>query len=257
MKEDFGRQMDNVQNETSMVVCYCITIALHENFGLGGMRLNNVARRLDLLETENTELLMAEGRSVADKAREKWVEKISIKEFRVPQYTAPKNRKERQLLMAKNTAATISWQLYAKACMDVLGFGPDRMKRLYDASMANFKEFCDICNEDAYAAKRDPELAQANKTMAMERLRVAAQNALNEDLKIVDGEDEIEQQFQDIEKEFKERAAKNIQQKATNSHASKIFNLKSMGAKSPAEISKIFDQCFADTISAGRSHISS
>lgn len=251
MNKDFGCQMDGVQNETSMVVCYCITVALHEKFGVGGSRFEKVASCIEQIESENTELLMSKGKKAADDARAAWLKGSDLNEFRVPQYYAPKSRKERQLLIAKNTAATISWQVYAQACIKTLGFGTERLKRLYKESMANLKEFYDICNEDSYAAKRDPELAKANKTMAMERLRVASENALKCDLRIVDGEDEVVKQFQDFEKEFKERKTKEIKRRVADTNASKIFNTQSMGAKSPSEISKIFEQCFTDTISVG------
>ena len=52
----------------------------------------------------------------------------------------PRGRKEQQYRIAGDRAAKIAWQVYAKAVIDVLHYGPDRLERLRKESHANYEQ---------------------------------------------------------------------------------------------------------------------
>ena len=94
-------------------------------------------------------------------------------EFRVPVLRAPRTRREQQLRMAGDVAASMVWTLYAKACMELLGYGAGRLNRLKQEALANYRQV----NEEGRADGLD---------VAMEHLRRCACDALQTDDIIVE-----------------------------------------------------------------------
>lgn len=154
MKKSFQAEMDGTQQAISQIVCWCTTIALHQEFGVGKIRLDRITDRMNELEKQNTSVIMtpdANGRpskQKADSIRESWLAGIVDSDYRVPMIRAPKNRKEEQYCIAGNRAAKIAWQIYAKAVIDVLHYGPDRMTRLLKESRANYEQLNTWGHED-------------------------------------------------------------------------------------------------------------
>ena len=102
------------------------------------------------------------------------------REFRVPALRAARNRREQQLKIVGDRAATMAWQLHARACMEVLGFGPDRLNRLYDEMRHNYDQMNTWGKEDGI-------------DVAMERMRKCACDALKtDDIVVEDVEDSKE-----------------------------------------------------------------
>lgn len=203
-KKSFQREMDDTQQAVSQIVCWCTTIALHEIFGIGRTRLDRLTERMNQLESENTDVIMTpdeNGRPSKARAhaiRESWLAGIVESEYRIPLLRAPRGRSEQQLTMAANVAATLAWQLYAKACIDVLHFGAERLARLKAESRANYEQM----NREAHEDGMD---------VAMEHLRRCAASALQEDdLTIVDIEEsnatkQMEREFRKQQAEFAQR----------------------------------------------------
>lgn len=142
MKKPFETEMDDTRQAVGQIVCLCTAIALHQEFGVGKTRLERIKARIDELENQNTEVIMtpdANGRPSKDKAeaiRESWLAGCVSSDYRIPMVRMPRGRKEQQYRMAGDRAAKIAWQIYAKAVIDVLHYGPDRLERLRKESHA-------------------------------------------------------------------------------------------------------------------------
>lgn len=113
----------------------CMTIALHEVFGVGKERLDKVTRRKDEINGElmRRMALPAKNRKAQLDEAERWLvgllpERV-VSVFRIPVVKGvPRKRREVQLKMAIDKAATLEWRGYAAACAQVLGFGPQRLE---------------------------------------------------------------------------------------------------------------------------------
>ena len=92
-------------------------------------------------------------------------------EVRLPVDRAPRGRREEQLRMASNQGAEIAWLVMA----ETFGYGRDRLARLKQNSMNNYKQYLEWEKED--------------KDLALDRLRRCVQDALKEDLRVTDIDD--------------------------------------------------------------------
>lgn len=89
--------------------------------------------------------------------------------------SAPRGRREEQLRMASNQGAEIAWLVMAATCHETFGYGKDRLARLKQNSMNNYKQYLEWEKED--------------KDLALDRLRRCVQDALKEDLRVTDTDD--------------------------------------------------------------------
>ena len=124
----------------------CVTIALHEVFGLGRERLEKVNKRRNEVNGEVLRIMAKCGRPLeATQNAEAWLR------TRMPQGTpwellipnakgVAKTHAELKIKGAVDEAATLEWRVYAVACAEVLGFRAARMNRLYDATMDNYQQ---------------------------------------------------------------------------------------------------------------------
>lgn len=154
MKKSFQTEMDDTQQAVSQIVSLCTTIALHQEFGVGKTRLDRITDRIHELEDQNTEVIMtpdADGRpskARAEAIRESWLAGYVTSDYRIPMLRAPRGRKEQQYQIAGNKAARIAWQIYAKAVIDILHYGPERLERLRKESHANYEQLNQWAHED-------------------------------------------------------------------------------------------------------------
>lgn len=197
MKKPFETEMDDTRQAVGQIVCLCTTIALHQEFGVGKTRLERIKARIDELENQNTEVIMtpdANGRPSKDKAeaiRESWLAGYVSSDYRIPMVRLPRGRKEQQYRMAGDRAAKIAWQIYAKAVIDVLHYGPDRLERLRKESHANYEQLNKWGHEDGL-------------DVAMEKLRRCAADAMQApDLEVsdIDGSKDAAE----VDKEFRKQ----------------------------------------------------
>ena len=179
-------ELDVTRTSVAELTGWCITIALHELFGIGRERLNRVNNRQRMLAEQSMAVMMQpneRGMPSTEKARRMRAEALpeSVpREFRVPALRAARNRREQQLKIVGDRAATMAWQLHARACMEVLGFGPDRLNRLYDEMRHNYDQMNTWGKEDGI-------------DVAMERMRKCACDALKtDDIVVEDVEDSKE-----------------------------------------------------------------
>ena len=136
-KMNLATEIDLTQDSVVQLTCWCGQIALHELWGLGRVRLDRITRRQEQLGNESLAVVMVPDRNgmpQTEKARQLRAEALPEGvpvEFRVPAMRTPRTRREQQLKMVGDRAATMAWQLMALACVQELGFGAERLNRLY------------------------------------------------------------------------------------------------------------------------------
>ena len=124
----------------------CMTIALHEVFGLGRERLEKVDNRRSEVNGEVLRIMAASGRAhEARQNAEAWLRSRMPQgtpwELRIPNAKGvARKHAELKIKGAVDEAATLEWRVYAVACAEVLGFRAARMNRLYDATMDNYRQ---------------------------------------------------------------------------------------------------------------------
>lgn len=105
--------------------------------------------------------------------KEKKSDRICDFEVRLPQTKAPRNRREEQLRMAQNEGAEIAWLVMAATTHLTFGFGKERLARLKQETLDNYRQYIGWVEQDGEA-------------YAMELLRRCSEQALQEELKIND-----------------------------------------------------------------------
>lgn len=205
-KMDLAAELDLTRDGAAEMTRWCIIIALHQCFGVGKDRLNKLERRAEELGYESLNVAMTandKGMPSTDQSkalRESWLPEDVETEFRVPVLRAPRTRREQQLRMAGNVAAGMVWTLYAKACMDVLGYSSKRLNRLREEALANYRQV----NEEGHESM----------SWAMERLRKCAVDALKEDIVVenVPDEERVKQSDRDYEEQKRAFLRRNMAQ---------------------------------------------
>lgn len=108
-------------------------------------------------------------------------------------------RREQQLKMVGDRAATMAWQLMALACVQELGFGAERLDRLYREMRHNYEQLNEWGKADGIE-------------VAMEKLRRCACEALQTEEIVVENIDDektvqtLSRSYQAQEEEFIKRA---------------------------------------------------
>lgn len=169
----FERQMDETRGATAQITCWCITIALHQEFGVGADRLNRIQNDLEKIQDLYAGKLAEGGSKAADEWLRGQIGDSGPLEFRVPVLRAPRSRKEQQLRMAGDSSASIAWQIYELAIMHVLRYGKIRLTRLLDESRKNYAQVNGWAKEDGME-------------YALSQICKCAKLALREDLEVVD-----------------------------------------------------------------------
>ena len=195
-KMSLTTELDLTREGTAEMTRWCILIALHQSFGVGAARLNKILARAEKLGQESLDVAMTvndRGMPSTDRSlalRRSWMPRNVDPDFRVPVLRSPRTRREEQLRMAGDVAASMVWTLCAKACMDELGFGTERLLRLKEEALANYRQV----NEEGHADGLD---------VAMEHLRRCAQAALKEDIMVENqpDEDRVRQSERDYEEQ--------------------------------------------------------
>ena len=186
-KMSLTTELDLTREGTAEMTRWCILIALHQSFGIGAARLNKVLARAEKLGQESLDVAMTvndRGMPSTDRSlalRRSWMPRNVDPDFRVPVLRSPRTRREEQLRMAGDVAASMVWTLCAEACIEELGFGAGRLNRLKEEALANYRQV----NEEGHADGLD---------VAMEHLRRCAQDALKEEVAV----DEQQVRFLDL-----------------------------------------------------------
>lgn len=232
MRKTFQEQVDDARTNAARITSWCITIALHQEFGVGATRLDRLAQRINELEDVNIEVMMQHGTAEAEKRRREELRGKVQTTFTVPLTKAPRGRKGQQMRIAMDGAASIAWQVYAIACIDVLGYGPERLERLRQAARDNYAQF------NGWAEENGVEVA-------MEWLCRCAEDAVQEECRVAE-DSEDDESWKKLKGELRSR-----QELANRVAASSILAAPRAPAMPPDKQRAIFERCMAATLASG------
>lgn len=102
-----------------------------------------------------------------------WCGQIALHEL----WGLGRTRREQQLKMVGDRAATMAWQLMALACVQELGFGAERLNRLYAEMRHNYEQLNEWVETDGV-------------DVAMEMLCRCARDAYKTEVEVLDVPDE-------------------------------------------------------------------
>lgn len=172
MKPNFKTEMDRTRSSVAEIVGWCLVVALNQEMGIGSKRLNQCAEAAIRIQGQYIGVIDTKGLQCAMKQMQKDVADLCDTDFRVPLRRTARNRREQQLRIAGDQAATIEWCIWARAAHEVLGLGPKRLDKLRQATDANYRQFADWEMEDEH--------------WAWEKMRRCVEAAMNEQFDIVD-----------------------------------------------------------------------
>ena len=102
---DFEKERSQKENDAGQITCWCLTVGLHQEFGVGAVRLNRVSEEMIRLEDEHEPTMAMYGPDKAREQRIAWLKGKVSEEFRVPLIRAPRGRLEQQIRLARDRTA--------------------------------------------------------------------------------------------------------------------------------------------------------
>lgn len=246
-KMSLTTELDLTREGTAEMTRWCILIALHQSFGVGAAQLNKILARAEKLGQESLDVAMTvneRGMPSTDRSlalRRSWMPEGVDPDFRVPVLRSPRTRREEQLRMAGDVAASMVWTLCAEACIEELGFGAARLNRLKEETLANYRQV----NEEGHADGLD---------VAMEHLRRCAQDALKEEVTVDEqpDEDRVKQSERDYEEQkraFLKRAVMQQLGRRAGKGGLRILSEKKLEEKADAAMAQLKESTWAKRIS--------
>ena len=246
-KMSLTTEPDLTREGTAEMTRWCILIALHQSFGVGAARLNKILARAEKLGQESLDVAMAvneRGMPSTDRSlalRCSWMPEGVDPDFRVPVLHSPRTRRQEQLRMAGNVAASMVWTLCAEACIEELGFGAVRLLRLKEEALANYRQV----NEEGHADGLD---------VAMEHLRRCAEDALKEEVTVDDqpDEDRVRQSERDYEEQkraFLKRAVMQQLGRRAGKGGLRVLSEKKLEEKATAAMAQLKENTWEKRIS--------
>ena len=240
-------ELDLTREGTAEMTRWCILIALHQSFGIGAARLNKILARAEKLGQESLDIaMMVTARGMPSPARRlalrrSWMPEGVDPDFRVPVLHSPRTRRQEQLRMAGNVAASMVWTLCAEACIEELGFGAVRLNRLKEEALANYRQM----NEEGHTDGLD---------VAMEHLRRCAQDALKEEVTVDEqpDEDRVKQSERDYEEQkraFLKRAVMQQLGRRAGKGGLRVLSEKKLEEKATAAMAQLKENTWEKRIS--------
>ena len=246
-KMSLTTELDLTREGTAEMTRWCILIALHQSFGIGAARLNKILARAEKLGQESLDVAMTvndRGMPSTDRSlalRRSWMPEGVDPDFRVPVLHSPRTRRQEQLRMAGNVAASMVWTLCAEACIEELGFGAVRLNRLKEEALANYRQI----NEEGHTDGLD---------VAMEHLRRCAEDALKEEVTVDDqpDEDRVRQSERDYEEQkraFLKRAVMQQLGRRAGKGGLRVLSKKKLEEKATAAMAQLKENTWEKRIS--------
>lgn len=246
-KMSLTTELDLTREGTAEMTRWCILIALHQSFGIGAARLNKILARAEKLGQESLDIAMMvndRGMPSTDRSlalRRSWMPEGVDPDFRVPVLRSPRTRRQEQLRMAGNVAASMVWTLCAEACIEELGFGAVRLNRLKEEALANYRQM----NEEGHTDGLD---------VAMEHLRRCAEDALKEEVTVDDqpDEDRVRQSERDYEEQkraFLKRAVMQQLGRRAGKGGLRVLSEKKLEEKATAAMAQLKENTWEKRIS--------
>ena len=194
---------------------------------------------LEVAMTVNDRGMPSTDRSLA--LRRSWLPEGVAPDFRVPVLRSPRTRREEQLRMAGDVAASMVWTLCAEACIEERGCGAWRLNRLKVEALANYRQV----NEEGHADGLD---------VAMEHLRRCAQAALKEEVTVDEQPDEdrvkqAERDYEEQKRTFLKRAVMQELGRRAGKGGLRILSEKKLEEKATAAMAQLKESRWAKRIS--------
>lgn len=169
LTHNIQQEREDQRDRSAQLFMWCIVVSMHQDDGIGASRLLRACNEMDAFEKKyQTAILYGSSKNATDAMREN-LKGICDFEVRLPVDRAPRGRREEQLRMASNQGAEIAWLVMAATCHETFGYGRDRLARLKQNSMNNYKQYLEW-------EKEDKDLAS---------VRSAAQTALKAQIKSI------------------------------------------------------------------------
>ena len=164
----------------------CVTIALNEKFGIGKERQKKVNAVRDEVNGKVLEIMTRPASRKHEPLRkaEAWMHSQmpegTVWELHIPMAKGrARSHKEWKMQGAVDNAATLEWRVCAIACAEVLGFGAERLNRLHEEVLANYRQLNQWVLEEGV-------------DVAMEWFRRSCTSAYKTDVEVLDRPDQKE-----------------------------------------------------------------
>lgn len=199
----------------------CVTIALNEKFSIGKDRQKKVNAMRDEVNGKVLEIMTRPASRKHEPLRkaEAWMHSQlpegTAWELHIPEAKGrPKKSREWQMKMAIDNAATLEWRVCAIACAEVLGFGAERLNRLHEEVLANYRQLNQWVLEEGV-------------DVAMEWFRRAASSAYKTNVEVLDKPDreEIRNYKMHTEQAMREMRARQVRDEVRRMCAPKALPL--------------------------------
>ena len=161
------------RDKAAQVFCWCIVIAMHQEEGIGAQRLEKACGEMKIFEESYKNKIIQSGRKTATEAMREMLDGICDFDIVLPSLRYPKNRREERIRAAENTGARIAWLVMASTARKNFLFGKDRLERLKNESLANYRQYIEW-------------KADAGEDYALEQIRRCVSAALREELSVAD-----------------------------------------------------------------------
>lgn len=171
--KNIRQQRADERDKAAQIFTWCMVVAMHQEEGIGATRLTRACNEMHEFQQRYRTKILTENRKSATDAMREDLKGICDFEVRLPQTKAPRNRREEQLRMAQNEGAEIAWLVMAATTHLTFGFGKERLARLKQETLDNYRQYIGWVEQDGEA-------------YAMELLRRCSEQALQEELKIND-----------------------------------------------------------------------
>ena len=166
--ENFNQERIDARDYAMQVFCWCIVAAMHQNEGIGANRLMKACNEMEEFEAKYATAIRYGGREAATR----FMDSLELASVVTHVLKAPRNRREEQLRMARDQGGKIAWLVMAATCRTTFKFGKDRLTRLLNESLANYRQFLEWDAED--------------HEYAVNKLCRIVEQALHEELKVAD-----------------------------------------------------------------------
>lgn len=159
--ENFNQERIDARDYAMQVFCWCIVAAMHQNEGIGANLLMKACNEMEEFEAKYATAIRYGGREAATDAMRKDLTGLCDLDIRLPVLKAPRNQ-----------GGKIAWLVMAATCRTTFKFGKDRLTRLLNESLANYRQFLEWDAED--------------HEYAVNKLCRIVEQALHEELKVAD-----------------------------------------------------------------------
>lgn len=161
------------RDTAAQIFCWCIVIALNQEEGIGAARLSKACNEMKSLEQSYIAKIRKTGNKKATDAMAELLDGVCELDILLPRTKLPRNFMEEKIRMAENEGARIAWLVMAASARSTFGFGKDRLARLKQESLDNYRQYVEWVDE-------------AGKDYALEQIRRCASAAVGEELLVND-----------------------------------------------------------------------